>query len=91
MNRPTIKIKSVEGYIFSIDISFLKKCTNPEVESAYTLFNTFNMKPYLHNLYGPAINEQGYYLLGEALTRHNWELKSKDAKFSDKLNAMLED
>ena len=69
MNRPTIFIESADGHIFSVDIAFLNKCQNPHLEHSYNLVNEYGMVKYLHNLTGPSVNKDGYFLLGEGLLK----------------------
>lgn len=92
MNRPTIFIKSVDGHSFSVDINFLTRCPNPHLESTYTLINDFQLVRFLHNLSGPAVLPGcGYFLLGEGLPKDKFEEKSKNFRFSNKLNEILDE
>jgi hypothetical protein len=94
MNRPVVQITSVEGHKFWVDERFVKKvCFNPSVETAYSLLNSYSMRRYLHNINGPAtINtngEEGYWLLGSYKSKKDWELETKDIRFSNKIQDII--
>lgn len=93
MNREVVKISSSEGHDFWVDVTFLKRCKNPSMEDTYTLFNLYFMRQFLHNINGPAIisNSGGktYYLLGEPKSKYSWELETKNIKFSNKLEELI--
>lgn len=42
-------------FLFSVEISFLDKCPDPENVDIYKLMSYYKMDKYLHNMTGPAI------------------------------------
>lgn len=88
-----IPIKSQEGHTFYVKESFLLKCPNPSEYFSYDLFNTYNMRNYLHNLDGPAIltieGLRSYWINGENIPDQEAERIIHNYKFSNKMSDLI--